>query len=89
MECVDFMQPRWPSRISTFNSIFCRSFRFWHKGIRGGISYETLAPENIVKRGVRHWEIADPAKNAEEVYATHERLERLRHTTQRMMHALV
>ena len=28
MECVDFMQPRWPSRISTFNSIFCRSFRF-------------------------------------------------------------
>jgi hypothetical protein len=25
MECVDFMQPRWPSRISTFNSIFCRS----------------------------------------------------------------
>ena len=24
MECVDFMQPRWPSRISTFNSIFCR-----------------------------------------------------------------
>src|ERR1700719_4184280 len=28
MECVDFMQPRWPSRISIFNSIFCRSFRF-------------------------------------------------------------
>src|ERR1700719_3942056 len=28
MECVDFIQPRWPSRISTFNSIFCRSFRF-------------------------------------------------------------
>src|ERR1700752_3987399 len=27
MECVDFMQPRWPSRISTFNPIFCRSFR--------------------------------------------------------------
>ena len=28
MECVDFMQPRWPSRISTFNLIFCRSSRF-------------------------------------------------------------
>jgi len=28
MECVDFMQPRWPSRISTFNSIFRRSLRF-------------------------------------------------------------
>jgi len=40
-----------------------------------------------VTRGVRHWEIADPAKNAEEDYATHERLERLRHATQRMMHA--
>src|SRR5580693_1261909 len=87
MECVDFMQPRWPSRISTFNSIFCRSFRFGTRESVGGISYETLAPENIVTRGVRHWEIADPAKNAEEVYATHERLERLRHATQRMMHA--
>ena len=33
MECVDFMQPRWPSRISTFDSIFCQSFRsLWHKG---------------------------------------------------------
>ncbi len=32
MECVDFMQPRWPSRISTFNSIFCRSFRFGTSG---------------------------------------------------------
>jgi hypothetical protein len=51
MECVDFMQPRWPSRISTFDSIVCRSFSLWHKGIRGGISYETLAPENIVTRG--------------------------------------
>jgi tRNA-Thr(GGU) m(6)t(6)A37 methyltransferase TsaA len=28
-----------------------------------------------VTRGVRHWEIADPAKNAEEVYATHERMQ--------------
>ena len=47
MECVDFMQPGWPSRISTFNSIFCRSFCFG-TGESGGISYETLAPENIV-----------------------------------------
>lgn len=38
MECVDFMQPRWPSRISTFNSIFCRSFRFG-TGESGGISF--------------------------------------------------
>ena len=36
MECVDFMQPRWPSRISTFNSIFCRSFRFGTKESVGG-----------------------------------------------------
>jgi hypothetical protein len=28
MECVAFMQPGWPSRMSTFNSILCRSFRF-------------------------------------------------------------
>ena len=48
MECVDFMQPRRPSRISTFSSIFCRSFRFG-AGESGGISYERLAPENIVK----------------------------------------
>src|SRR5258708_6756082 len=36
MECVDFMQPRWPSRISTFNSIFCRSFRFGTRESLGG-----------------------------------------------------
>jgi hypothetical protein len=52
MECVDFIQPRWPSRISTSNSIFSRSFRFG-TGESGGISYETLAPENIVTSGVR------------------------------------
>src|SRR5580700_10335160 len=37
MECVDFMQPRWPSRISTFNSIFCRSFRFGTRESLGDI----------------------------------------------------
>src|SRR6202045_3439683 len=38
MECVDFMQPRWPSRISTFDSIFCRSFRFGTRESVGGFS---------------------------------------------------
>ena len=59
MECVDFMQPRWPSRISTFNSIFCRSFRFGTRDFRGGISYETLAPEDVGRilsgAGFRNW----------------------------------
>ena len=32
---------------------FLSVISLWHKGIRGGISYETLAPENIVTRGVR------------------------------------
>jgi RNA polymerase sigma-70 factor (ECF subfamily) len=36
----------------------------------------------------RHWEIADPAKNAEEVYATHERLERLRRAIRRLAPSL-
>jgi hypothetical protein len=37
MECVDFMPPRWPSRISTSNSIFCRSFRFGTRNPWGDI----------------------------------------------------
>ena len=36
----------------------------------------------------QHWEIADPAKNAEEVYATHERLERLRRAIRRLAPSL-
>jgi hypothetical protein len=36
MECVDFMQLRWPLRISTFNPIFCRSFRFGTGESAGG-----------------------------------------------------
>ena len=51
MECVDFTRPRWPSRISTFNSIFCRSFHFGTK--ESVAAYENLASKNIVRRGVR------------------------------------
>jgi RNA polymerase sigma-70 factor, ECF subfamily len=36
----------------------------------------------------QHWEIADPAKNAEEVYATHERLECLRRAVRRLTPSL-
>src|SRR3984885_9551886 len=36
----------------------------------------------------QHWEIADTAKNAEEVYATHERLERLRRAIRRLTPSL-
>ena len=41
MECVDFMQPRWPSRISTFNSIFCRSFRLIQGNPSGDIGRDS------------------------------------------------
>ena len=38
MECVDFMQRGWPSRISTFNSIFCRSSAAKKRSSRRGAS---------------------------------------------------
>jgi hypothetical protein len=49
MECVDFMQPRWPSRISTFNPIFCRSFRFATRESVGDIVRDS-GSRNIVTR---------------------------------------
>jgi RNA polymerase sigma-70 factor, ECF subfamily len=36
----------------------------------------------------QHWEIADQAQNAEEVYATHERLEHLRRAIRRLAPSL-
>src|SRR5258707_7401161 len=52
MECVDFMQPRWPSRISTFNSIFCRSFRFGTAESVGG--YRSVCPIACLGEFKRH-----------------------------------
>ena len=49
MECVDFMQPRWPSRISTFNSIFCRSFRFGTRESVGGYRTRFWLPKMLVE----------------------------------------
>src|ERR1700687_129048 len=48
MECVDFMQPRWPSRISTFDSIFCRSFRF---GTRESVGWIFRSKPTLVQIG--------------------------------------
>src|SRR5580693_3458639 len=61
MECVDFMRPRWPSRISTFNLIFCRSFRFGTRESVGDIVLfapslvleSSCAPRRAVD-GLRH-----------------------------------
>jgi hypothetical protein len=49
MECVDFTRPRWPSRISTFNSIFCRSFHFGTK--ESVAAYENLASKKHSEQG--------------------------------------
>src|SRR6202035_146505 len=57
MECVDFMQPRWPSRISTFNSIFCRSFRFGTAESVGG--YRSVCPVACLRS---HLCTVDPAR---------------------------
>ena len=51
MECVDFIQPRWPSRISTFNSMFCRSFRFGTRESVGDIVRFNPALTGEVKDG--------------------------------------
>ena len=51
MECVDFMQPRWPSRISTFNSCSVGHFALAQGNPSGDIVRFNPALKGEVKDG--------------------------------------
>jgi RNA polymerase sigma-70 factor, ECF subfamily len=93
-ESEDAFQDTWMRAYIHLNTFDGRAqFSTWLSRIAINSSLMTLRakrahPETFIEftdgDTWQHWEIADPAKNAEEVYATHEQRQRLRRAIRRL-----